>query len=148
MMLSERCTRRRGGRLGRSLALPGRSLALPGRSLALPTVVLIGLVGITAGGRVAGGAEPPKAGENRPRVPHIVFVTGDEEYRSEESMPMLAKILHRDYGFKVTVCYALGKDGTIDTNNLENIAGLDAVDDADLLVTFTRFRKLPDDQLR
>ena len=23
-------------------------------------------------------------------APHIVFVTGDEEYRSEESMPMLA----------------------------------------------------------
>ena len=37
--------------------------------------------------------------------PHVVFVTGDDEYRSEESMPMLAKILKRDYGFKVTVCY-------------------------------------------
>jgi type 1 glutamine amidotransferase len=77
-----------------------------------------------------------------------VFVTGDEEYRSEESMPMLARILHRDYGFRVTVCYALGRDGTINPNNLENIAGLEAVDDADLLVLFTRFRKLPDDQLR
>jgi type 1 glutamine amidotransferase len=80
-------------------------------------------------------------------VPHVVFVTGDEEYRSEESMPMLARILHRDYGFDVTVCYSLGKDGTINPNNLESITGLEAIDSADLLVMFTRFRKLPDDQL-
>ncbi len=80
-------------------------------------------------------------------APHVVFVTGDEEYRSEESMPMLAGILHRDHGFKVTVCYALAKDGSIDPNNLENISGLESLADADLVVMFTRFRKLPDDQL-
>jgi len=88
-------------------------------------------------------ADGPKA-----RVPHVVFVTGDEEYRSEESMPMLAKILQRDFDFKVTVCYAMDKDGTINPNNLENVTGLEAIDDADLLVMFTRFRKLPDLQLR
>jgi type 1 glutamine amidotransferase len=82
------------------------------------------------------------------RAPYIVFVTGDEEYRSEESMPMLAKILHRDFGFKVTVCYALDPDGTINPNNLSNISGLEALGQADLVVLFTRFRKLPDDQLR
>ena len=79
--------------------------------------------------------------------PHIVFVTGDEEYRSEESMPMLAKILKRDYGFRVTVCYALDEQGIIDPNNLENIEGLDALAEADMMVMFTRFRALPDDQL-
>ena len=60
-----------------------------------------------------------------PASPHIVFVTGDEEYRSEESMPMLAKILKRDYGFKVSVCYALNEEGYIDPNVLDNIDGLE-----------------------
>jgi type 1 glutamine amidotransferase len=79
--------------------------------------------------------------------PHVVFVTGDEEYRSEESMPMLARILKRDYGFRVSVCYALDENGVIDPNNLENIEGLGALAEADLMVLFTRFRALPDDQL-
>jgi len=78
---------------------------------------------------------------------HIVFVTGDEEYRSEESMPMLAKILKRDYGFRVTVCYALNEKGFIDPNVLDNIEGLEALEDADMMVLFTRFRALPDEQM-
>jgi uncharacterized protein len=108
---------------------------------------LFGLALIVMASCGALGAEITKAPEKASRKPHVVFVTGDEEYRSEESMPMLAKILHRDYGFKVTVCYALAKDGTINPNNVENIAGLESLDGADLLVLFTRFRKLPDDQL-
>ena len=78
--------------------------------------------------------------------PHIVFVTGDEEYRSEESMPMLASILKRDYGFDVSVCYALNEEGYIDPNVLDNIAGLSLLEDADMMVLFTRFRALPDSQ--
>lgn len=78
--------------------------------------------------------------------PHVVFVTGDEEYRSEESMPMLAKILKRDYGFRITVCYSLAPDGTIDPNNVASISGIEALDDADLMVLFTRFRDLTDEQ--
>lgn len=78
--------------------------------------------------------------------PHIVFVTGDDEYRSEESMPMLAKILKRDYGFDVTVCYSLDEDGNISPGNQKSISGLEALDDADLMVLFTRFRDLPPEQ--
>ena len=78
---------------------------------------------------------------------HVVFVTGDEEYRSEESMPMLARILERDFGFEVTVLYALDEQGVIDPNELENIPGLAALDTADLMVMFTRFRALPDSQV-
>jgi type 1 glutamine amidotransferase len=79
---------------------------------------------------------------------HVVFVTGDEEYRSEESMPMLARILQRDYGFRVTVLYPLDEEGFIDPNNLTSIPGLEALDSADLMVLFTRFRALPEEQLR
>jgi type 1 glutamine amidotransferase len=91
---------------------------------------------------------PPAAAVDPGRTPHVVFVTGDEEYRSEESMPMLAKILHRDHKFRVTVCYAVDAEGDIDPNRLDHIEGLEALADADLLVMFTRFRKLPDAELK
>lgn len=119
-----------------------------GGSLALRILCLAGVGWTVLGGRPADGSAPLQAQSAPQRVPHVVFVTGDEEYRSEESMPMLGRILHRDYGFQVTVCYSLDKDGTINPNNLEGITGLDAVDSADLLVMFARFRKLPDDQLQ
>lgn len=80
---------------------------------------------------------------------HIVFVTGDEEYRSEEGMPMLAKILAARHGFKCTVLFPLNPaDGTIDPNNQTNIVGLKALETADMMVLFTRFRELPDDQMK
>ena len=82
-----------------------------------------------------------------PDVPHIVFVTGDEEYRSEESMPMLARILTNRYGFRVSVAYAL-TDGIIDPNRQDNIEGLEALEDADMMVMYTRFRNIPDHQGR
>lgn len=78
---------------------------------------------------------------------HVVFVTGDEEYRSEESMPMLARILERDYGFRVSVRYAVDDAGFVDPNNTHHLPGLDVLEDADLMVLFTRFRALPDSQV-
>ena len=80
---------------------------------------------------------------------HIVFVTGDEEYRSEEGMPMLAKILAERHGFKCTVLFALNpQDGTIDPNNQTNIVGLKSLETADMMVILTRFREPPDDQMK
>ena len=75
---------------------------------------------------------------------HIVFVTGDEEYRSEESMPQLAKILAKHYGFQCTVLFAIDKKtGTINPSQLDNIPGLEALRTADLMVIFTRWRRPP-----
>lgn len=82
------------------------------------------------------------------KQPHVVFITGDDEYRSEESMPMIAKILKERYGCKVTVCYSMGKKGDIDPANHDNVTGIEALDDADLMVLFTRFRDLPDEQFK
>ena len=80
---------------------------------------------------------------------HIVLVSGDEEYRSEEALPQLGKILAKHHGFKCTVLFAIDKkDGTINPNERSNIPGLEALEDADLLVIFTRFRDLPDDQMK
>ncbi len=79
----------------------------------------------------------------------IVFVTGDEEYRSEESMPMLAKILATHHGFRCIVLFAINKDtGEIDPLTVDNILGLRNLERADLMVLFTRFRELPDEQMK
>jgi len=79
----------------------------------------------------------------------IVFVTGDEEYRSEESMPMLAKILATHHGFRCIVLFAINKDtGEIDPLTVDNIPGLRNLERADLMVLFTRFRELPDEQMK
>src|SRR5437660_10285920 len=80
---------------------------------------------------------------------HLVFLTGDEEYRSEEGLPMLAKILAVRLGFKCTVLFAINPaNGTIDPVTLTNIPGMNALDSADLCVMALRFRELPDEQMK
>src|SRR3954468_22926601 len=75
---------------------------------------------------------------------HIVFLSGDEEYRSEEGLPMLAKILSQRHGFKCTVLFAVDKDGTINPNNSASLPGAEALDSADAVVMLLRFRNYPD----
>jgi hypothetical protein len=67
---------------------------------------------------------------------HIVLVSGDEEYRSEETLPQLGKILAKYHGFKCTVLFAIDpKDGTINPDVKDNIPGLEALKSADLMVS-------------
>src|SRR5438132_5598968 len=75
---------------------------------------------------------------------HIVFLSGDEEYRGEEGLPMLAKILSQRHGFKCTVLFALDPDGTINPDNNTSIPGIEALDSADGIVMQLRFRQWPD----
>ncbi len=80
---------------------------------------------------------------------HVVLVSGDEEYRSEEGLPQLGKILTRHHGFKCTVLFAIDPEsGTIDPDNTKNIPGLQALKTADLMIIATRFRDLPDAQMK
>src|SRR5262249_26012478 len=59
------------------------------------------------------------------------------------------KILAKHHGFKCTVLFAIDrKDGTINPNQTDNIPGLEALKQADLMVIFTRFRDLPDEQMK
>lgn len=88
-------------------------------------------------------AAPPGTGKR------IVLVSGDEEYRSEEALPQLAKILNKHHGFQCTVLFSIDrKEGTINPDQRDNIPGLEALDTADLLIIFTRFRDLPDEQMK
>ncbi len=108
---------------------------------------------------------------------HIVFLAGDEEYRSEEGLPQLAKILSERHGFKITVLFSVNPpgwspreitdfkkanptapepkptdpdpaDGTIDPNEPANQPGMEALDSADLCVMLLRFRHWPDEQMK
>jgi len=89
------------------------------------------------------GKEGPGKGK------HVVFVSGDEEYRSEEALPMMAKIMAIHHGFKCTALFAIDPDtGMIDPTNQTNIPGLHHLDNADMMVISTRFRELPDDQMK
>ena len=53
---------------------------------------------------IKGGAGP---GQGK----HVVLVSGDEEYRSEEALPQLAKILAKHHGFDCTVLFAVDDEG-------------------------------------
>ena len=63
-------------------------------------------------------------------------------------MPAMARILSRQ-GFKCTVLFAIDPaDGTINPQIKDNIPGLEALEPADLLVAFFRWRELPDEQMK
>jgi len=89
------------------------------------------------------GKEGPGKGKK------IVFISGDEEYRSEEGLPMLAKILAVRHGFKCTVLFPIDPaDGTINPNIQTNIPGFEELASADMVVMQLRFRELPDDKMK
>ncbi|MEM1327354.1 MAG: ThuA domain-containing protein [Bacteroidota bacterium] len=79
----------------------------------------------------------------------IVLVSGDEEYRSEEALPQLARILNTHHDFDCTVLFAQHPDtlGIVNPNYTKNIPSLEALTDADLMILFTRFRELPNEQM-
>ena len=78
----------------------------------------------------------------------LVLVSGDEEYRSEESMPMLGKILSEQHGYDCVVLFSINPDTqTVDPNYQNNIPGLHHLDDADGMIMCLRFRSLPDWQM-
>ncbi len=78
----------------------------------------------------------------------IVLISGDEEYRSEESMPMLGKILSEQHGYDCVVLSSINPDTqTVDPNYQSNIPGLHHLDDADGMIMCLRFRGLPDWQM-
>ena len=54
------------------------------------------------------GDQGPGAGK------HIILIAADQEYRSEYSMPMLARLLARHHGFHCTVLFSLNEDNEVD----------------------------------
>lgn len=84
------------------------------------------------------------AGEWSAAKPRAVLIAGDEEYRSEEALPLLAQLLESQ-GFLCTVLFSRDPGtGAVDPNNRVHVEGMEALDDAALIVLFTRFRAWPE----
>ena len=119
------------------------------RNRLLSRVVLWGLLGLAGMAAAQEGIitfEPgPGAGQGK----HIVFVCGEWEYRCEESLPMLARILAQRHGFKCTVLVSMNpKDGTVDPSVKNNIPGMGVLKSADMMVVFAMDLTLPDAQMK
>ena len=79
---------------------------------------------------------------------HVVLIAGDEEYRSEEGLPQLAKILSERHGFRTTVLFSVDQDGFIDANNQASLTNPAALDSADAIIMLIRFRHWPDEAMK
>lgn len=99
-------------------------------------------------------------GEGPGKGKHVVLIAADQEYRSEDAMPMLAKVLSARHGFDTTVLFAVNKDGLVDPTmpvypkrgeedkfESHNIPGLEHLAKADLVIFFHRLLTLPEEQL-
>lgn len=80
--------------------------------------------------------------QQKAKKPLVVFVCGDHEYSGEETLPIVAAELEKNYGMRTIVLKS-----SPDHNSEENIPGLEALKDADLAVFYLRWRRLPADQL-
>ena len=99
-------------------------------------------------------------GEGPGKGKHIVLITADQEYRSEQSMPMMAKILSKYHGFDCTVLFGVNEKGEVDPTSpvypekgkeaefkTHHIPGLEHLASADLVIFFTRLLTLPTAEL-
>ncbi len=110
---------------------------------------ILTLLGVIAGGAsqdvphrvVYEGTAGPGLGK------HIVLIAGDHEYRSEELLPAMGRLLARRFGFTCSVFFTLDEDGFIEPGS-SDIAGLEALQSADLLVVGLRFQDFPAEEMQ
>jgi len=97
-----------------------------------------------------------EAGEGPGQGKHIVFIAADQEYRSEQSLPMLARMLALRHGFHTTVLFSVNAEGLVDPTKkikwedkevVHHIPGIEHLAEADLMVLFSRLITLPADEL-
>ena len=114
------------------------------RPLSLLCLALLTLAGRAAENPLTYvGTEGPGKGKK------VVLIANDHEYKSEEALPQLARILAKHQGFSCTVLFGIDpKNGVIAQGNPNNIPGTEALKDADLMVIFTRFQNLPAEQMQ
>ena len=87
-----------------------------------------------------------KAGPGKGK--HVVLLAGDEEYRSEEALPQLAKILSQRHGFTCTVLFSVDTNGVINPKAGGSLTHPEALDSADAIVMSLRYRHWPDDTMK
>jgi type 1 glutamine amidotransferase len=75
-------------------------------------------------------------------VPTIVFVAGEFEYHSKETLPQFAKDLNRDYKVKTLLLERPNDE------KIQSIPGLEKLAEADLVVLMVRRMTLPENELK
>ena len=116
-----------------------------------PALALLATLSLLAATSTSLRASPwvvyePAAGKANGK--NIVLLSGDEEYRSEESLPMLGKLLSQRHGFRCTVLFSQSGEELIDPNNQTNVPGMHLLAGADLVINAFRFRELPDADMK
>ncbi|MGI9239793.1 MAG: ThuA domain-containing protein [Verrucomicrobiales bacterium] len=109
--------------------------------------ILAGVVGLLCSSNLAiagAGSITYEAKDGAGKGKHVVLIAGDEEYRSEEGLPMLGKILSQRNGFKCTVLFSVNDDGVIDPENQKSLTDPAALDSADAIIILLRFRQWDD----
>ena len=120
----------------------------------LPSLLLAAAAAISPAPALAqdSGQEGPlvfKGGAGAGAGIHVVLIAGDEEYRSEEALPMLAKILSVHHGFRCTVLFSTDPEtGAIDADNQVHTPHLETLADADLVILALRFREWRDEDMK
>lgn len=121
-------------------------------ALAVIACAAVAAAGLAAGSTAAAEKDPwvvYEGGDGPGKGKHVVLLAGDDEYRSEELIPQLAKIAAVRHGFRCTVIWAIDpQTGELAPAVKDNMPGLEALEKADLMVMFLRFRALPDDQMK
>ncbi|MFP6583979.1 MAG: hypothetical protein VCD00_15680 [Candidatus Hydrogenedentota bacterium] len=79
---------------------------------------------------------------------HIVFIASDHEYRSEEGIPALARIMAKHYGFKCTVIFGIDPETGFVIPGSSHLGGLNILKKADLMVIGMRFINMPDEEMQ
>jgi len=120
-----------------------------GKPQTLLRTILLVFFGLSGTSLAQRGTITYQPGDGIEQGKHIVFVCGEWEYRCEESLPMLAKILSKRHGFKCTVLFSINqKDGTVDPSVKNNIPGMNVLETADMMVIFAMDLELPDGQMK
>ncbi len=94
------------------------------------------------------GGDGPGAGK------HVVLIAAEQEYRSEQALPMLARTLAKHHGFDCTVLFLTNEDGLVDVtgespvkeaDKYNRVPGIEHLASADCLIWMSRFLKLTDE---
>ena len=87
----------------------------------------------------------------------VVLIAAEQEYRCEQAMPMMARMLSERHGFDCTVLFSVNEKGEVDPTlpapfkdktKRHRIPGLEHLDKADCVILMSRFMHLSDEQIK
>jgi len=114
----------------------------------IPAFALLSAVSVSIAAAESGPGWVTYEPKEKKIAKEVVLLAGDEEYRSEESLPMLAKLLSERHGIKSTVLFSINDKGEIDPTAGGSLAKPEALDSASVLVLGLRFRHYPDETMK